>query len=84
MLVFGSEVSTTVLSNLKEISIRLISNLFELMKLYFVLMCLIECRFDSDCPSATPVCQVGECRGMFCYNTNKEDINHNHAHLFEP
>ena len=46
-------------------------------------MRLKECSFDSDCPLATPICQDGKCQGMLCYNTNKEYINHNHAHLFK-
>ena len=37
-------------------------------------MRLKECRSDSECPQATPFCQVGKCNGMFCYNANNEVI----------
>ena len=47
-------------------------------------MRLKECKDDSDCPQATPICQVGTCHGMFCYNATNEVINHTHINLFEP
>ena len=47
-------------------------------------MRLKECRSDSECPQATPFCQVGKCNGMFCYNANNEVINHTHTNLFKP